>query len=95
MKTHKIDLDVYAVVESDGGGMHDVTLAYFEQYCDAKSFADTSSPNWPRAVEKRNIKHTYKVFESVADYWTNNANSKRESALSKLTKEEQELLGLI
>lgn len=94
MKTYKIDLTVYAVVEPDGGGMHDVTIAYFEDASSARSFADSTSKGWPRSVKTISINHKYNVFESVADYWDNNANSKRNAALSKLTDEEKELLGI-
>jgi hypothetical protein len=93
MKTHVINFTAYEVSEANWDGTRDNNIiGYFEHYSDAKE-CESSDVQF-RQTKQTTVNITYKVFESLAEFYDNKNEAKRQHALSKLTAEEKELLGL-
>ena len=88
MKTTVIE--GWKVVTANGDGRGETQTAYFSNKKAAQELVATS-PSWMRMFS---FTETIVVFDSYSEYVTAEANAFKAKALSKLTKEEREALGV-
>lgn len=88
---------VYEITTADFGGIRDEHVAYFSNSAVAQKLAKelSESKKWPHYVRSKTIKHQYNIIEYYDEFAELETINKRNAALSKLSKAEQELLGLI
>lgn len=80
----------FEVLEADGGGMHEISLAIFAHKADAKLLAN-KNPHYRRVVP---IDNTIIVHEDFSSYENAHMKKERERILAKLSYEERRILGV-
>ena len=81
-------LNLYQVYKWDGGDRHYPTHTYFENQVSAETWLKVNKYD-------HYVQVTLNIYESTFDYNMNEKQRKKQEALTKLTLEEQQLLGLI
>lgn len=91
MKTHILDFEAFELSSPDYSGIRNEIMGYVSSEQVAKDWVKEAN-SWPRGYRKVHIKHSYYVMDSLTEIEDVKKQKKLETALSKLTEEEKQLL---
>lgn len=94
MKKYSVNFETWEVLEPDGAGIGDEHLAYFSTSAEAEKYKEQYKNHLPRRVRKVVINKSWVVYDKIHEIYETELETKKAAALSKLTPEERELLGL-
>ncbi len=86
----QFEMDCYEITEADGGGMHSNHVCYVSNITLATQLVEKSK-HWRSSSPYKKL---ITIFDTMEEIEANSKENLRKSAIAKLSRAEQEALGL-